>query len=118
MTLSIRTVPGRPPNLRRILDDGLEAVPPALGAASVVAVEGSSEWPVDTGESKAGFRYETEGEMVRLVNDAPYAGIVEARTGAAARAIEGDETAILKSADDALQKALDRSRRSGGLLRG
>ena len=112
----LQAIPGPAPDLRRILEEAIEAVPDALGAEAVAIVEGATGWPVRTGASRAGFAFAYEGAgllgagdtEVALTNTEPYAPYVEARTGAARRALAAAEDALAAAADRAIDGRLRR----------
>ena len=69
----------------------------SIGKQSVDAMQ-RSNWPVDTGRSKRGFRFSVAGDSVQMTNAEEYAQYVEERTGITADTLskvqyDGDEVA-------------------------
>ena len=94
------------PDLDSMIDDALD-VGDSLGEQVVNALESpSSEWPVDSGDSKAGFGYEVDDGNVRLTNTEDYAPIVEARMGKAESTLRGVLSGIASKLDGEVEAGL------------
>ena len=98
--------------LRTFVDDFARAVRSALfdltkplGEEVVLSVEGSdSEWPVDTGYSKANFGWtKVDDYAVRMTNEAEYARY---HVKAGKRTIQGQAGYIARRVDKEVQKRL------------
>ena len=106
---------------QRVAGRGLSAlaglqrsVQPAISRAQIAAETAAlqalqsptSDWPVDTGFSLAGFFFIGSGKTASLSNRADYAPRVERRTGAIASTLARAEPAIVAAVDAAIQQEL------------
>ena len=96
------------PDLDALIPPAVEAVPGVIGAAAVDSLQaGDSDWPVDTGLSKASFGFAVHGDRAEITNSTDYAGGVEIGTGAAESTLRRDLPRIAQEVDNFIQGMLD-----------